>query len=382
MMDDLKPFQMVNHFLKNNLIVTKTGLQRSLKNLVWWSTIPQDLFFPKCYDLTDFKELDEFKEDFRVNRAESILKRFIQKRKVNHIEKLLIAIHINEKRLKDVDDIIDDPDLENLVTDQEWQFIEKEKFQREQQELLFEQEWYQNIQKRYRYLCKGELLENEEELKSSMKKTNGLEKEDTEEEQIEEESGEDDDDQEEDGDGDQKDADKNETDKREESKAEQIKMLKNEENLIKKQYAEEDHDKDEVTIEEPSRTTTLDFEFQPIENKIGNFKKLYEYVENLCGRLKEKFLQFNMNGTENLWLLKPGSSSRGRGIKVYKTYERVVNRITNLKGNTRLWVVQKCIENPLIVEGRKFDIRQWVLVTDWNPLTIWLYNECYIRFCV
>jgi len=159
-------------------------------------------------------------------------------------------------------------------------------------------------------------------------------------------------------------------------------MLKNEEKLIKKQYAEEDHDKDEVTIEEPSRTTTLDFEFQPIENKIGNFKKLYEYVENLCGRLKEKFLQFNMNGTENLWLLKPGSSSRGRGIKVYKTYERVVNRITNLKGNTRLWVVQKCIENPLIVVGRKFDIRQWVLVTDWNPLTIWLYNECYIRFCV
>jgi len=46
-----------------------------------------------------------------------------------------------------------------------------------------------------------------------------------------------------------------------------------------------------------------------------------------------------MNGTENLWLLKPGSSSRGRGIKIYKTYEKVVNRINLLKGNTRLWVV-------------------------------------------
>jgi len=128
MLEDLKPFQMVNHFLGNNLIVTKVGLQKSLKNLVWWSTIPQDLFFPKCYDLTDFKELDEFKEDFRVNRAESILKRFIQKKKCTYIEKLLIAIHINEKRLKDVDDVIDDPDLENLVTDEEWNAIEKEKF--------------------------------------------------------------------------------------------------------------------------------------------------------------------------------------------------------------------------------------------------------------
>ena len=38
------------------------------------------------------------------------------------------------------------------------------------------------------------------------------------------------------------------------------------------------------------------------------------------------------------------------------------------------------MENSLIVKKRKFDIRQWVLVTSWNPLTVWLYQEPYFRF--
>ena len=38
------------------------------------------------------------------------------------------------------------------------------------------------------------------------------------------------------------------------------------------------------------------------------------------------------------------------------------------------------MEIPQIVKNRKFDIRQWVLVTDWNPLTVWLFQEPYFRF--
>jgi hypothetical protein len=32
-----------------------------LKQLIWWNNVEVDSFFPKCYDLTDGNELEDFK---------------------------------------------------------------------------------------------------------------------------------------------------------------------------------------------------------------------------------------------------------------------------------------------------------------------------------
>ena len=43
-------------------------------------------------------------------------------------------------------------------------------------------------------------------------------------------------------------------------------------------------------------------------------------------------------------------------------------------------MVQKYVENPMIIMNRKYDIRVWVVIPSWNPLRIFIWRNCYFRF--
>jgi hypothetical protein len=69
-------------------------------------------YYPRCYDLSDQEQLEEFLSDFKLTKAESILKLFLIGGTDNNDNEISektvrVALNVIERSLRDWDDVID-----------------------------------------------------------------------------------------------------------------------------------------------------------------------------------------------------------------------------------------------------------------------------------
>ena len=90
----------------------------------------------------------------------------------------------------------------------------------------------------------------------------------------------------------------------------------------------------------------------------------------------------------SVWIMKPRDRAQGKGIFLFKKLSDISEysgvkkseKVVTPESPADIYIVQKYINNPLLIGGKKFDIRIYVLVTDYSPLTVYLYRTGFARF--
>ncbi|XP_070844209.1 probable tubulin polyglutamylase TTLL2 [Chaetodon trifascialis] len=77
-------------------------------------------------------------------------------------------------------------------------------------------------------------------------------------------------------------------------------------------------------------------------------------------------------GPSVYWICKPVDLSRGRGIFIFENIKDLVYDCSV--------IVQRYVSNPLLISGYKFDLRIYVCVKSFHPLTVYIHQEGLVRF--
>ncbi|XP_077134067.1 tubulin polyglutamylase TTLL7 isoform X4 [Ranitomeya variabilis] len=94
------------------------------------------------------------------------------------------------------------------------------------------------------------------------------------------------------------------------------------------------------------------------------FPAEYTQYQNYVKELKKKRKQ-------KTFIIKPANGAMGHGISLIRNGEK-------LQAQDHL-IVQEYLDKPFLMEGYKFDLRIYILVTSCDPLRIFLYNDGLVR---
>ena len=353
----LKNHQLANHFFRNGQITRKSGLCKNVKNIYYKGIDPMN-FFPRCYDLSNKNELEDFRQDYKFTWAMSLLKLFIKDYQNEittnknsefsrfSISTISTAINIIERNLylfDNKEEFIRNITLLNslktgkkyLISDDEWNLI-----------YLPELTNQSNIQDFITEVNNNKPGGINNPIKKSIlpKKIYNIPN----------------------------------------PNFESISLLRNNQTVSVSKSGD-------IGVYNPilNNASILKNKIKQMneENNNKNIKKNgplakyldYKYqIEEILKKLEKNCPQYKLNGFRNIWIMKPSNLSRGRGVTIVDNLNPIEQSMSAI--NNSGIIVQKYIENPLIVYNRKFDIRQWVLITSLSPLHIWMWKEPYIRF--
>ncbi|RYH27456.1 hypothetical protein EON65_13365 [archaeon] len=95
-----------------------------------------------------------------------------------------------------------------------------------------------------------------------------------------------------------------------------------------------------------------------------------------------------------VWIMKPIGSAQGKGIFLFTRLSEISDWRTDFKAykpgptapkqqddkEVEAYVVQRYLQYPLLVGGKKFDMRLYALVTSFSPLKVFQYRRGFARF--
>uniref|UniRef100_A0A3B3DRE8 Tubulin tyrosine ligase-like family, member 7 n=1 Tax=Oryzias melastigma TaxID=30732 RepID=A0A3B3DRE8_ORYME len=92
----------------------------------------------------------------------------------------------------------------------------------------------------------------------------------------------------------------------------------------------------------------------------AEYTQLQNYVKELRRKRKQK-----------TFIVKPSNGAMGHGIWLIRNCEKLPAQ--------EHFIVQEYLDKPFLMEGYKFDLRIYILVTSCDPLRIFLYNDGLVR---
>ena len=348
----LRPNQIFNRAEDYSCLTDKSLANKYLKNSKFFCDYDSSFFKPLAFDSSDEVEMEEFRLQYRLIQAESILKRFLNKSVFVNIFSLFLAIRLVEFKLRGRDGCVNDHNGGEKS-------MELSEFEVE----LLDQ--YRLPEEAILAFLRGKCATDDQLEKIVAESCQDFRKRVLGQESLD---------------------------------------FENSDEILKKIN---------VLNEQGSRA------------KYNESIKLK--ISQILHNLHLNFPQTKINGDQNIWIIKPSHGIQGIGIQLATSISSIESIINSSKLNTeklellqqiqqnhqkeaetnpkepsreisepqattqsptkapiierkpKRFTIQKYIENPLLYNSYKFDLRQWVLVTSFNPLTVWIYDEFYGR---